>query len=126
MVNVKTVAMEDKIFDIVTDLIRDDITKDEAIAKLLVLHNVSHRFNFEGQLIDPTKVVGVGKVKTFSTGSLSCDWDFGFKIKCIGNNIKILVPTETDSMGNHKLKQSERIEVANKVRDRFIAKLNGG
>ena len=32
--------MEDKIFDIVTDLIRDNITKDEAIDKLLVLYNV--------------------------------------------------------------------------------------
>ena len=32
--------MEDKIFDIVTDLIRDDITKDEAIDKLLILYNV--------------------------------------------------------------------------------------
>ena len=35
--------MEDKIFDIVTDLIRDDISKDEAIDKLLVLYNVSKR-----------------------------------------------------------------------------------
>ena len=33
--------MEDKIFDIVTDLIREDITKDEAIDKLLILHNES-------------------------------------------------------------------------------------
>jgi hypothetical protein len=33
--------MEDKIYDIVTDLIRDDISKDEAIDKLLVLYNVS-------------------------------------------------------------------------------------
>ena len=41
--------MEDKIFDIVTDLIRDDISKDEAIDKLLVLYNVSHR---REQLID--------------------------------------------------------------------------
>ena len=32
--------MEDKIFDIVTDLIRDDISKDEAIDKLLILYNV--------------------------------------------------------------------------------------
>ena len=30
--------MEDKIFDIVTDLIRDDISKDEAIDKLLILY----------------------------------------------------------------------------------------
>jgi hypothetical protein len=34
--------MEDKIFDIVTDLIRDDLTKQEAIDKLLILHNVSN------------------------------------------------------------------------------------
>jgi hypothetical protein len=32
--------MEDKIFDIVTDLIREDITKQEAIDKLLILYNV--------------------------------------------------------------------------------------
>ena len=33
--------MEDKIFDIVTDLIRDDISKNEAIDKLLILYSVS-------------------------------------------------------------------------------------
>ena len=33
--------MEDKIFDIVTDLLRHDISKQEAIDKLLILHNVS-------------------------------------------------------------------------------------
>ena len=33
--------MEDKIFDIVTDLLRHDISKTEAIDKLLILHNVS-------------------------------------------------------------------------------------
>jgi hypothetical protein len=32
--------MEDKIFDIVTDLIRKDITKNEAIDELLILHSV--------------------------------------------------------------------------------------
>ena len=32
--------MEDKIFDIITDLLREDITKAEAIEKLLVLYNV--------------------------------------------------------------------------------------
>jgi len=35
--------MEDKIFDIVTDLLREDITKTEAIDKLLILHSVSKR-----------------------------------------------------------------------------------
>ena len=31
---------EDKIFDIVTDLLREDISKEEAIDKLLILHSV--------------------------------------------------------------------------------------
>jgi len=31
--------MEDKIFDIITDLIRDDISKDEAIDKRLTFKN---------------------------------------------------------------------------------------
>jgi len=34
--------MEDKIFDIVTNLLRHDISKQEAIDKLLILHNVSN------------------------------------------------------------------------------------
>ena len=36
--------MEDKIFDIVTDLLREDISKTEAIDKLLILHSVSKSF----------------------------------------------------------------------------------
>jgi hypothetical protein len=36
--------MEDKIFDIITDLLRDDISKTEAIEKLLNLHSVSVPF----------------------------------------------------------------------------------
>ena len=36
----KSSDMEDKIFDIVTDLIRDDISKNEAIDKLLILYSV--------------------------------------------------------------------------------------
>lgn len=39
--------MEDKIFDIVTDLIREDITKQEAIDKLLVLYNVINWVAFD-------------------------------------------------------------------------------
>ena len=38
--------MEDKIFDIVTDLIRDDISKFEAINKILDLSNVSRSFYY--------------------------------------------------------------------------------
>jgi hypothetical protein len=39
--------MEDEIFDIVTDLLRDDISKSEAIDKLLVLSNVSYWVAFD-------------------------------------------------------------------------------
>ncbi len=49
--------MEDKIFDIVTDLIRDDIGKDEAIDKLLVLYSVINWVAFDWMKIEtrPTK-----------------------------------------------------------------------
>ncbi len=49
--------MEDKIFDIVTDLIREDITKDEAIDKLLVLYSVINWVAFDWMKIEtrPTK-----------------------------------------------------------------------
>jgi hypothetical protein len=49
--------MEDKIFDIVTDLIRDDITKQEAIDKLLVLYSVINWVAFDWMKIEtrPTK-----------------------------------------------------------------------
>lgn len=33
--------LEDEIFDIVTDLIRKDLSKGEAVSKLLILFNVS-------------------------------------------------------------------------------------
>jgi len=41
----KSSDMEDKIFDIVTDLIRDDISKNEAIGKLLYLYGVMPRIS---------------------------------------------------------------------------------
>ena len=48
----KSSNMEDKIFDIVTDLIRDDISKNEAIDKLLILYSVSERHLIEEILDD--------------------------------------------------------------------------
>ena len=49
--------MEDEIFDIVTDLIRDDITKDEAIDKLLNLYSIINWVAFDWMKIEtrPTK-----------------------------------------------------------------------
>jgi hypothetical protein len=44
--------MEDKIFDIVTDLIREDITKDEAIDKLLILYSVINWVAFDWMKIE--------------------------------------------------------------------------
>jgi len=49
--------MEYKVFDIVTDLIREDITKQEAIDKLLVLYSVINWVAFDWMKIEtrPTK-----------------------------------------------------------------------
>ena len=49
--------MEDKIFDIVIDLIRDDISKNEAINKLLILYSVINWVAFNWMKIEtrPTK-----------------------------------------------------------------------
>lgn len=44
--------MEDKIFDIITDLLRNDISKTEAIDKLLVLSNVSNWVAYDWNDID--------------------------------------------------------------------------
>ena len=44
--------MEDKIFDIVTDLIREDLTKQEAIDKLLILCNVINWVAFDCMKIE--------------------------------------------------------------------------
>jgi len=44
--------MEDKIFDIVTDLIRDDISKEEAIDKLLILYSVINWVAFDWMKIE--------------------------------------------------------------------------
>lgn len=52
--------MEDKIFDIVTDLIRDDITKQEAIDKLLVLYSVINWVAFDWMKIE-TRPAKCGK-----------------------------------------------------------------
>ena len=52
--------MEDKIFDIVTDLIRDDISKNEAIDKLLSLYNVINWVAFDWMKIE-TRPAKYGK-----------------------------------------------------------------
>jgi|GEM_PF-6385300 len=44
--------MEDEIFDVVTDLIREDITKDEAIDKLLILYSVINWVAFDWMKIE--------------------------------------------------------------------------
>lgn len=52
--------MEDKIFDIVTDLIRDDISKNEAIDKLLILYSVINWVAFDWMKIE-TRPTEYGK-----------------------------------------------------------------
>ena len=52
--------MEDKIFDIVTDLIREDITKNEAIDKLLILYDECNRENNLQKLTDQAQDLDLG------------------------------------------------------------------
>jgi len=35
---------------------------------------------FEGLLLKKSKIIGLSKVKCISTGSLLCDWVYGFEI----------------------------------------------
>jgi hypothetical protein len=67
--------MEDRIFDIVTDLLRDDISKNEAIDKLLRLFGVS------GQL-PPPNCSKCGR-SGYSSGKPFCTDDF-----CNGGNLR--------------------------------------
>ena len=75
---------------------------------------------FDGNLISKNKVVSVGRIKEISTGSLHCDWDYGFEIKMLNGKITILAPTNTDLSGNHYLNRDQRIDFANKKRYDFI------
>ncbi len=43
--------------------------------------------DFEGITLKPEKVLGCSDLKTFSTGPMNCDWEYGFDIYCEGNTI---------------------------------------
>ena len=65
--------MEDKIFDIVTDLIRDDITKNEAINKLLILCSGINWVAFDWMKIE-TRPTKYGKyLITRKDGKIHCE-----------------------------------------------------
>lgn len=71
---------------------------------------------FRGHTLNPDDVLGVGYVSIVSTGSLHCDWDFGFNVYQKTKNVMITISTETDQHGNHKLNQYERRKVAQQER----------
>ena len=70
--------------------------------------------NYKGNDIVIDKITSISKVKTISTGSLQCDWDFGFTINMGGDSIDIVVPTETDLDGNHKISREGRKDFADR------------
>jgi hypothetical protein len=47
---------------------------------------------FGGKDIDPDKVVAVEEVKSYSIGTMSCDWEYGFTVKLVGNDVIIRFP----------------------------------
>ena len=65
-------------------------------------------FKYKGKTFIASKIVGVSEVKTISTGTLACDWDYGFTIFTEGKDIDIIGPSETDSCYNHLLSREQR------------------
>lgn len=80
-------------------------------------------FEFDGKLFVTDKIVAVGEVTTFNTGAFAYDWEYGFKVKLIGNNVKIYSHTRKNRMGEHLDTKKDRIETANFKRDQFILKI---
>lgn len=73
--------MEDEIFNIVTDLIREDITKDEARKLLLGLLGVSERFTLQ-ELRDAYDG-GMANIDNDGCHIDSADVDFGYVVQDI-------------------------------------------
>jgi hypothetical protein len=72
---------------------------------------------FEGHLIVKDKIVAVDKVTSFSTGTMICDWAYGFTIRLEGNNLDIIY-----SRSGYLNNDVQKAEV-NKKRNEFIALL---
>tara|TARA_R110000782_G_scaffold268289_1_gene364492 strand:- start:27 stop:290 length:264 start_codon:yes stop_codon:yes gene_type:complete len=79
---------------------------------------------FKGETIAINKVTSISKIKTIQTGSLQCDWDYGFTVNLQGNSIDFIVETETDSNGNHLCTPERRIAEAKKQKQKLIKLLN--
>ena len=80
--------------------------------------------NIKGNDIVTSHVTAVGKPTTIKTGSMICDWEYGFTITMTGGATKdIIVPAKRDSCGNRLQDRSEMIAEVEKVRQELIKEL---
>ena len=77
--------------------------------------------NIKGKDLVVEHIVAVSEAKKIKTGSMNCDWDYGFTVTMTGGaEVDILVPTKTDSCGNNLLSRNERDEEVKKVRKELL------
>lgn len=80
--------------------------------------------NIKGNDIVVSHVTAVGKPTAIKTGSMICDWEYGFTITMTGGATKdIIVPTKRDSCGNRLQDRNEMIAEVEKVRQELIKEL---
>lgn len=77
--------------------------------------------NIKGHDIVTSHVTVVGKPTTIKTGSMLCDWEYGFTITMTGGATKdIIVGTKRDSCGNRLQSSEEMILEVERVRQELI------
>lgn len=55
--------------------------------------------DIEGNIIKTSSIVGFSKLKTFNSGTLACDWVWGFDVYTETNKIKVKLDSK---LGNNK------------------------
>lgn len=75
--------------------------------------------SFMGIDINPEKIIAISEVCAISTGSLSCDWDFGFNAITEHGNIPFILDSPKDVYGNYLQKREDREMAAAKKEKSF-------
>lgn len=79
--------------------------------------------DFEGKTINIEKITAIDEVRTISTGSMACSWEFGFTVKLEGNEINILYPSPRNFGYPGGISREEYKKKAEDLRRKFIEKV---
>lgn len=66
--------------------------------------------NIKGHEIIKKKIVGISDLKTISTGSMNCDWEWGFKVYTCGKPIRIKLGYGSQSNEEKAIKELETVK----------------